>query len=76
MPDLGFLGWDLKIILSYFKPTLSNLSNCKICEKTKKKLNLGPKMPYLVIIMLKFQNYFVMFEINALKFVLLQNIMK
>ena len=43
MPDLGFLGWDLKIILSYFKPTLSNLSNCKICGKTKQKTKFGTK---------------------------------
>ena len=32
-------------------------------------LNLGPKLPYLGIFKLEIKNTFVIFEINALKFV-------
>ena len=45
MPYLRTFGQEFKkILLSYLKPTPSNLSICKISEKKTKILNLGPKM--------------------------------
>ena len=47
---LGIFGLEFKKkLLSYLKPTPSNLSNCNNFVKKQKCLNLGPKMPYLRI---------------------------
>ena len=43
-----FLGWNLKIILSYLISALSNLCKINFLEK-QKYLNLGSKMPNLHI---------------------------
>ena len=41
----------------------------KYCEKKKQKcLNQGPKMPYLGVFGLEFENNIVIFEISTLKF--------
>ena len=51
-----------KQLLSYFKSAPSNWSNCKVSQKkTKNALNLGPKMPYLGIFGLEFENKIVGF---------------
>ena len=45
MPYLRTFGQEFKkILLSYLKPTPSNLSICKISEKKQKCLNLGQKI--------------------------------
>ena len=43
MPHLSTFDWNLKMILSYLKSAPSNLSNCKISRKNKKKLKFGIK---------------------------------
>ena len=47
----------------------------KFHEKAKMP-KLGPKIPYLGIFGLEFENNFVIFEISTLKFLYLQNFMK
>ena len=48
MPHLGVLCSIFEKLLSYLKTAPSNSSNCKVCYKNKKSLNLGSKIPYLV----------------------------
>ena len=55
-------------LLSYLKSTPSKLSNWKLLWKPKMP-KFGPKMFYLGIFGLKFENYFVIFEISLLEFV-------
>ena len=68
------LDWNLKRILSYLKSASLNLSTCKILGKKQKCLNLVPKMPYLGIFGLEFENSIVIFEISTLEFIKLQNL--
>ena len=49
-----FCARILKKLLPYLKSAPLKLSNCKILQKNKKFLNLGPKMPYLGIFWLEF----------------------
>ena len=35
MPYLGILTWNLKTLLSYLTPALSNILNCKVSRKAK-----------------------------------------
>ena len=65
MPYFDFLGWNLKIILSYLKSAPSNLSNCKISRKNK-MLKFGTKNVYLRIFGLEFLNTIVIFKIGTL----------
>ena len=46
----------------------SNLSNAKFCEEIK-CLNLGPKIPFLGIFGLEFENNIVILEISTLEIV-------
>ena len=55
----------MKIILSYLKSAPSNLPNCKILGKKLKGLTLGPKMAYLDIFGLEFENNIIIFETNT-----------
>ena len=48
----------------------------KFLEKTKKRLNLGQKMPYLCIFWPELWKSIVVFEIRTLKFVKLENFVK
>ena len=63
-----FSGWNFKILLLHLKSVPSNFFNCKIwCKKNKTKcknktnkknpLNLGQKMPDLVIFGLEFNQH-------------------
>ena len=72
MPYSGILGYNFEKIELYLKSVPSNLSYCKVWCKTKKSLNLGPKILYLYIFGLEFENNIVIFEISALKFVSVQ----
>ena len=56
----------LSKLLLCFKSAPSNLPNSKICEKTKKCLNLEPKMPYLSIFGLEFEKIFYYLESASL----------
>ena len=47
--NLGPKIWNLKKLLSHLKSSPLNLSNCKISQKKKKRLNLGLKMPYFIL---------------------------
>ena len=49
-----FLGWNFQKLLSYLKLAPSDLYNIKVCWE--------PKMPYLGIFRLKFENDIVIFE--------------
>ena len=53
--------WNLKRIPPYLKSAPSNLSYCKILEKKQKFLILGPKIPYLGIFGMEFENNIVMY---------------
>ena len=45
------------------KSASSNLLTCKVSSKNKKKINLGPKIPYLGIFGLQFnKNYYQIFN--------------
>ena len=56
----------------YLKSVPSNLSYCKVWCKTKKHLNLWPKILYLYIFGLEFEKNILIFEISTLKFVSIQ----
>ena len=56
----AFWGWNLT-------SAPSNLSNCKISQKTK-MLRLGPKMRYLGIFGLEFKTIIAIFEISTFEF--------
>lgn len=71
-----FLGWYLKITLSYLKSAPSKFSNCKILPENKKCLNFGPNTLYLSIFRLQFENNIVIFEISTLQFVYFENFVK
>ena len=63
-----FYEWNLKKILSYLKSASSNLSNYKNLGKNENTY-LDPKISYLGIFGLQFENEIAIFEINILKFV-------
>ena len=63
----------MKKLLSYLTSAPSTLSNCEISQKKEKCLNLGPKMSYLGIFGLKFEENIIIFEISTLEFVEIQN---
>ena len=49
--------------MSILKSAYSNLLTCKVSSKSKKKLNLGPKIPYSDIFGLQFnKNYYQIFN--------------
>ena len=56
-----FLGWNFQKLLSYLKLAPSDLYNIKVCWE--------PKMPYLGVFGLKFENNIVIFEISTLAFI-------
>ena len=72
MPYSGILGCNFEKTELYLKSVPSNLSYCKVWCKNKKTLNLGPKILYLYIFGLEFENNILIFEISALKFVSIQ----
>ena len=67
MPDFRVFGWNLKILLSYLKPTPQIYLIPKFLGQ--ECLNLEPKMLDLRIFVLKFENAIVIFGICTLKFV-------
>ena len=67
-----FLGWNLKMLLSYLKPTPRICLIAKFREKKQKCLNL----PDMRILELQFENTIVIFEIYVLEFVLMQSLVK
>ena len=57
------MGCNLKKLMPYLKSASSNLLSCNFSSKNKKTLNLGPKIPYLVIFGLQFnKNYYHIFN--------------
>ena len=74
---LGIFGLELKIkLLSYLKSAPSNLSICKISQRNKKH-KFGTKNVWFGYFWVRiFKNAIVIFEINTLKFVSLQNFAK
>ena len=66
-----FLGWNLKILLSFLKPTPRICPIAKFREQ--ECLNLGQKIPDLHIFVLEFERAIVIFEICVVEFVLLQS---
>ena len=64
-----FFRLALKKLLSHLKSAPSNFSNCQNFVKKLKCLNLGPKLPYLNIFGLDFENNIVIFEISTLEFI-------
>ena len=67
----------LKKLLWYLKTAPSNLSECKILQKKKKKsLILGLKMSYLGFSRLDFKKAIGKFEISILEFIWIQNFAK
>ena len=76
-PLFGYL-WG-RILKNYChiwneNPQISQIP--KFLEKTKKRLNLGQKMPYLGIFRPELWKSIVIFEIRTLKFVKLENFVK
>ena len=55
MTYFGIFLRKFEKLLLYLKSASSNLPKCKKLFKTKKKVNLGPKMPYLGILGCKFE---------------------
>ena len=81
MLDLGNFGLELENNIVMFEISALKFVYLQILVERQKCLNLGPKMPYLVVFQQKcliwvfmgknFKNTVVMFEINTLKFVYL-----
>ena len=71
MPDLGILGLEVETYIVIFE--ISSLEFVLFQNFVKKRrrryLNLGPRIPYLSIFLLEFENDIVILEMGTVKFV-------
>ena len=70
MPDLGILGLQVETYIVIFEiSSLEFVLFQNFVKKRRKYLNLGPRIPYLSIFLLEFENDIVILEMGTVKFV-------
>ena len=70
MPDLGILGLEVETYIVVFEiSSLEFVLFQNFVKKRRKYLNLGPRIPYLSIFLLEFENDIVILEMGTVKFV-------
>ena len=70
MPDLGILGLEVETYIFIFEiSSLEFVLFQNFVKKRRKYLNLGPRIPYLSIFLLEFENDIVILEMGTVKFV-------
>ena len=70
MPDLGILGLEVETYIVIFEiSSLEFVLFQNFVKKRRKYLNLGPRIPYLSIFLLEFENDIVILEMGTVKFV-------
>ena len=70
MPDLGILGLEVETYIVIFEiSSLEFVLFQNFVKKRRKYLNLGPRIRYLSIFLLEFENDIVILEMGTVKFV-------
>ena len=70
MPDLGILGLEVETYIVIFEiSSLEFVLFQNFVKKRRRYLNLGPRIPYLSIFLLEFENDIVILEMGTVKFV-------
>ena len=70
MPDLGILGLEVETYIVIFQISSLDFVLLQIfVRKRRRYLNLGPRIPYLSIFLLEFENDIVILEMGTVKFV-------
>ena len=70
MPDLGILGLEVETYIVILEiSSLEFVLFQNFVKKRRKYLNLGPRIPYLSIFLLEFENDIVILEMGTAKFV-------